>query len=121
MTVRCAVLQASRLGYFLVIQAVAQLLLARRQYPALCAGGSRQQLRTSDDSRFYAFLRSSSQSNDRMLVVLNFQPEAQHIQVDLRGHHIMGLKDIWSGERIPAEDRQAFTLPVYGYRIFQVD
>jgi hypothetical protein len=101
-------------------RAATALLAARRQYPALCAGSARIQLPTSDDSRFYAFTRTPRGDGTRMLVVLNFQPQACHISIDLRGAAITRLEDIWSPQVHAAGDRLSLTLPSYGYRIYVI-
>ena len=51
-----------------------RLLMLRGRCPALCAGGERRALPTSDDARFYAFLRGS-QGGEQALAVFNFQTE----------------------------------------------
>ncbi len=97
-----------------------RLLRLRGRCPALCAGGSRIQLPTSDDSRFYAFLRGSAEG-ERALAVFNFQPSAQCVAVDLRGQDISALENLLSGEvtKITHQEEE-FELPAYGYTIFRV-
>jgi glycosidase len=99
-------------------RAVTALLEARRRYPALCAGGARIQLPTSDDSRFYAFLRVPRGEGARVLVALNFQPDARRLSIDLRGHTTGPLVDIWSHQAHPAGDVLNLTLPGYGYALY---
>jgi glycosidase len=99
-------------------QAVTALLEARGRYPALCAAGTRMQLPTSDDSRFYAFIRGPRGQGVRVLVVLNFQPDAHQLSVDLRGHTTGPLADIWSNQAHHAGDTLNLTLPGYGFALF---
>jgi hypothetical protein len=101
-------------------RSITQLFQARRRHPALCAGGDRVLLPTSDDSRFYAFLRARQGEGMRMLVVLNFQPDAHTITVDLHGHAVATLVDVWSGESRSGGDSFVVTLPGYGYSIYAV-
>lgn len=42
-----------------LVSSIKELVGARRDYPALCAAGPRRRLPTSNDSRYYAFLRST--------------------------------------------------------------
>jgi glycosidase len=102
-------------------QTLAHLLQARKQYPALCAGGTRQQVHTQDDKKFYAFIRQASTGGQRMLVTLNYQSTPQTIQVDLADHRIPKLTDIWTGIQHPCLGSLQLTLPGYGYAILKCD
>ncbi|HWQ12535.1 MAG TPA: alpha-amylase family glycosyl hydrolase [Roseiflexaceae bacterium] len=97
---------------------VARLLEARRRCPALCAAGRRIPIPTSDDRRFYAFVREPAGPGARALVILNFQPERHTITVDLRGQAAASLADIWSGATHPAGERFSLELPGYGYGVY---
>jgi len=101
-------------------QALQALLKARCRYPALCAGGSRTQLPTSNDAQYYAFLRACATAQERMLVVLNFQPQPQRVGLDLAGQSITTLRDIWSGQVYRAAGTVELQLPGYGYAIYTV-
>jgi len=97
-----------------------RLLQLRRRCPALCAGGERRQLPTSDDARFYAFLRGSADS-ELALAVFNFQPTTQPVTVDLAGQSIHFLEDLLSEEQvIPAGNTLSLHLPAYGYKIYKI-
>ncbi len=98
---------------------IVPLLEARRRFPALCAVGTRLVLPTTDDSRYYAFLRVPPGGATRMLVVLNFQPETSDITVDLYGQNISTLRDIWS-ETVYQADRFEVRLPGHGFVICEV-
>jgi hypothetical protein len=100
-------------------EGLASLLKLRKRYPMLCAGGARRQLPTSDDARFYAFLRGSA--GERALAVFNLQAEAHTITVNLVGQSIPTLEDLITGERVrPAGDSLSLDLPAYGYRIYGI-
>jgi hypothetical protein len=97
-----------------------RLFHLRRRCPALCAGGERCQLPTSDDARFYAFLRGSADT-ELALAVFNFQPTAQPVTVDLTGQSIPALEDLLTGEQVtPAGDTLSLDLPAYGYKIYKI-
>ncbi len=53
-----------------------------------------------------------------MLVLLNFQAEAQTITVDLTGHNVRELVHIWSGECYTVETEFVVSLPAYGFAIY---
>ncbi len=99
-------------------QQLVAILAARRRYPALCAAGARTQVPTSDNSRFYRLYPRSLRRRGRMLVVLNFQPDAQAIEIDLRGQDIATLIDIATEQEQAGGDRLRVQLPGYGYRIY---
>ena len=82
----------------------------------LGAGGQRKQIQTSDDTRFYAFLRDNP---DQMpvLAVFNFQPGVQSVSLNLADRSFHSLEDLLTGEKVnPAGDTVTFDLPAYGYR-----
>jgi hypothetical protein len=100
-------------------EGIASLLQLRKRCPALCAGGTRRQLPTSDDARFYAFLRGSK--DGRALAVFNCQPEAHPVTVNLSGQSIHALEDLITGVQVTsAGDNFSLDLPAYGYRIYEV-
>lgn len=96
---------------------VTRLLEARRRYPALCAAGSRSRLPTSDDSRFYAFVREAS-AQETLLVVMNFASDPRAITVRLGQWGGGPVTDIWSGDRLSVADTLAVNLPGYGFGIY---
>lgn len=101
-------------------EGLSSLLHLRQRCPALCAGGPRLQLPTSDDARFYAFLRGPV-DGERALAVFNFQPALEQITVDLTGQSIAGLEDLLSGEKLACAGTDcSLALPAYGYRVFRV-
>jgi hypothetical protein len=99
---------------------LSRLLRLRQQCPALCAAGARRQIPTSDDTRFYAYLRGPV-DGERALAVFNFQPEAQALSLDLGSLSIASLEDLLTGETVaPAGQTLSFNLPAYGYRLFRL-
>ncbi len=94
-----------------------QLLLLRKQYPVLCGAGTRTKLLTSDDARYYAFLRELPGA-EPVLVVFNFQPSAESVSVELDSRSIRILEDLISSEQVTLlEGVLTLNLPAYGYRI----
>jgi hypothetical protein len=74
---------------------------------------------TSDDARFYAFLRENA--GERALAVFNFQPAAQPILVNLAGQPITLLEDLITGEQVTlTSDVLSLELPAYGYKLFKI-
>jgi glycosidase len=96
-------------------QAITALLNARQAYPALCAGGTRTQLTTSDDSKFYSFVR---EADVPVLALLNFQPEEQVVSVDLSAVPAHTLKNIMTAEEQAWQRTFSVTLPAYGYGLW---
>lgn len=100
--------------------ALDDLIRLRGRCPALCAGGPRQALLTSDDARFYAFLRGAP-DGEQALAVFNFQPTPQTVAVDLGGHLISALENLETGAIASLDGRYlTLDLPAYGYAIYQV-
>ncbi len=96
------------------------LLQLRRSHPALCAGGKRLQVATSDDTRFYAFERSLA--DDRLLAVFNFQSTPQVIRINLSELSNPTLKELISGKLVmTAGEFLKLTLPAYGFKFFQIE
>jgi glycosidase len=98
------------------MQGLARLLHARRDHPALCAGADRQTIRTKNDA-VWAFLRSNEK--ETLLVILNFQPEMQTIQLDLQAGIPSVWVDIMNGEKLNTmAGKINLSIPAFGYRIF---
>jgi glycosidase len=96
---------------------VRRLLEARRRYPALCAGGTRTALATSDDAHVYAFLREEA-GEGTVVVVLNFASTSVNVGIDL-GERCLGLRDIRTGEYLAAAGQCTVQLPGHGYAIYE--
>lgn len=96
------------------------LLQTKAEHPALHQLGTRRQLPTLADERHYAFLRSAADGSERVLVVLNFQKEAQEVALDLSGLASSILVDLRTGERFSRQSILRLPLQAYGYRFFEV-
>ena len=101
-----------------LLSEISNLLRLRKTYPALCAGGTRRQLSTSDDHKFYAFVRFPREEGTPVLVVLNFQPEEQHLTVDLSSVTARRLRDISGESEQTRQDTFEVTLPAYGFGLW---
>jgi hypothetical protein len=97
-----------------------RLLQTRREYPALCAGGARTVLPTSDNGHVYAFLRQAEGSEMPVLVVLNFAAAAEAGEVDI-GERGLLLRDLLTGEQQVAIAALPLTLPGYGYALYAIE
>ncbi len=78
---------------------------------------------TNANDKYYAFLRTAAtggNSSERVLVVLNFQPAPQTVQVDLSGVATAGLIEVKSNTAIPRQNPLPVDLPGYGYRLYVV-
>jgi hypothetical protein len=96
------------------------LLTTKRRHPALHGLSRRRKLPTASDDRHYAFLKTADDGGERILAVLNYQPTAQTVEVDLRGVAFSSLLDLRTGEPHAASDQLAIRLGPYGYAFFQV-
>jgi len=96
------------------------LLRTRYAHPALHQLADRRQLPTNADDKYYAFLRTAQDGSERVLVVLNFQPSPQTVQVDLRDVANGGLINLKTGERFDRSLPFGVAVPTYGYAFFQV-
>ena len=96
------------------------LLQLRQAHPALYPLGTRRNLPTAADDKHYAFVRTAPDESERVLVVLNFQPEAQTVEVDLSGVAAPGLVELRYGEFVEREGVLSVELPPYGYRFYEI-
>ena len=96
------------------------LLRTKAAHAALHQLSSRRQLRTGDDARQYAFLRTAPDGSERILAVLNFQPTPQEVVVDLSPVATSGLIDLRDGKRFQRQVHLHVPLPAYGYKVLQV-
>jgi len=65
-------------------------------------------------------VRTAADRSERILVVLNFQPTPQTIEVDLSGVAASGLVELKEGKLVGYQNPFRATLPAYGYRLFQI-
>ena len=111
----------ARRGYDFEIDADLQWLLhQKRDHPALWQLSRRRKIPTARDDRHYAFLRTAADRSERILVVLNYQPTQETVQVDLSGVATAGLVDMKSGKEYPRKIPLTIDVPAYHYRLFIV-
>lgn len=96
---------------------VTRLLEARRRYPALCAGGAREVLSTSDNTQCYAFVREADAATP-VLAVLNFAPDARSMTVQLSRWDNRIVTDVWSGAKLAPGGSLTVELAGYGVGIY---
>lgn len=99
-------------------QQITTLLHLRRTYPALCAGGTRTVLGTSDDHKFYAFVRRPREPGVPVLAVMNFQPDEQHVTIDLSSIPVQSLTNAVTNEALAVYNLFEVTLPAYGFGLW---
>ena len=96
------------------------LLQTKAAHPALYNLSKRRKLPTAADDKHYAFLRTAADGSERILVVTNFQADAQTVDVDLSGVATAGLVDLESKTESPRQWSFKVELPAYGYKLYQV-
>lgn len=97
------------------------LFETRRRYPALGPRGGRRRLPVGAEEKHYAFLRvAAGEEPERILVVLNFQPEAQEVFLDLSGVAARTLVPLKSQAPIPVHNALTVELPPFGVALYQV-
>ncbi len=99
---------------------ITQIFKTKAAHPALHQLSRRRQLPTNANDKYYAMLRTAANGSERILVVMNFQPAAQTVEVDLSGVATTGLVDLRSGEIFSRQYPFKMELPAYGYRLYQV-
>lgn len=88
--------------------------------PALDQMSLRRRVLTNNDSSFYAFVKTSPDKAERILVITNFLATTQEINVDLSGILMQGLGDLRTAETRDTLGSVKVTLPGYGYKLFTV-
>ena len=96
------------------------ILKTRYNHPSLQDSGQRIKLDTNVNEKCYALLRIANNQAERIMVVLNYQPDQQIIKVDISGFDAKCLVDLQTGESIPRESFITVNLPGYGYKFLQV-
>jgi len=98
------------------------LLKEKSRHPALYQNSQRRKVPTNDDSKFYAFLRTSADRSERILAIFNFEAEPATVEVDAAAVDTLGFADLPSGA--PANitgNKLIIQLPPLGYRLFLVE
>ena len=75
----------------------AKVMKLKAAHPALFNRSRRLQLPVAAPERHYAFLRAAPDGSERVIVVLNFQPEAQTAEVNLSGVDFSTATDLLGG------------------------
>jgi sucrose-6-phosphate hydrolase SacC (GH32 family) len=96
------------------------LLKAKSEHPALHQLSRRRRIPTVSDDKHYASLRTAAHGGERVLVVLNFQKDAQEVALDLSGLDASALVDLRTGERIARQSTLRLPLAPFGYRLLAV-
>lgn len=99
----------------------ARVMNLKASHPALFNRSRRQMLPVSSPERHYAFLRAARDGSERLIVVLNFQPEAQAVEINLSGVHFSTATDLLDGGVIAREPLWRVEVPPFGYRFFELD
>ena len=95
------------------------ILRMKQQHPALQQLSLRRKLPTNADDKYYAFLRTAADGSERVLVVMNFQPTPQTVEVDLSGVATPGLVELKTGKAISRQNPLKVDLPAYGFRLYE--
>jgi alpha amylase-like protein/maltogenic amylase-like protein len=99
----------------------AKVMKLKAAHPALFNRSRRQVLPVSTPAKHYAFLRAARDGGERVIVVLNFQPEAQTAELNVSGVDFAAATDLLSGGVTTREPVWRVELPAFGYRFFQLD
>jgi hypothetical protein len=99
----------------------AKVMKLKATHPALFNRGRRQALPVAAPERHYAFLRAARDGDERVIVVLNFQAEAQTAELNLSGVDFATATDLLGGGVVMREPLWRVELPPFGYRFFELD
>ncbi len=99
----------------------AKVMKLKAAHPALYNRSRRQLLTVASPEKHYAFLRVARDGSERMIVVLNFQPQAQTVEVNVTGVDFATATDVLGGARLGREPLLRVEVPAFGYRFLQVD
>jgi hypothetical protein len=99
----------------------ARVMKLKAAHPALYNRGRRQLLPVAAPEKHYAFLRVARDGSERMIVVLNFQPETQTVEVNVSGVDFAMATDLLGGARLQREPLLRVEVPAFGYRFLRVD
>ena len=99
----------------------AKVMKLKATHPALFNRGRRQALPVAAPERHYAFLRAARDGGERVIVVLNFQAEAQMAELNVSGVAFATATDLLGGGVAMHEALWRVELPPFGYRFFELD
>jgi hypothetical protein len=101
---------------------IARLLKIKSRYPAFYQDSGRRQIPTNDDHKFYAFLRTSADTSQRILAIFNFQPEGTNIEVDAGAINAAHFRDLFTRRSVSlANGKLAINVPPFGYKLLLVN
>lgn len=96
------------------------LLNTKGAHPALQQLSSRRRLPTKADHKHYAFLRTAPDKSERVLVVMNFEPVPQTVEVDMSGVATETLVEIRTNSSVEYRNDLKLDLPAYGYKLYKL-
>jgi hypothetical protein len=99
----------------------AEVMKLKATHPALFNRSRRLALPVASPERHYAFLRAARDGSERLIVVLNFQPETQAVEVNVSGVDFSTATDLLHGGVTAREPIWRVELPPFGYRFFEID
>jgi Alpha amylase, catalytic domain len=97
------------------------LLKTKAAHRALFQTAPRQKLPTNDEAKDYAFIRSTVDRTERVLVVTNFDAVSRNVVVDMSAVNAKQLKDVKTGETIQLTNPLVISSSGYGYRLFLLE
>jgi len=97
-----------------------RILKWKAAHPAMHNLSRRQALPVAAAGKHYAVLRVARDGGERIIAVMNFQPEAQTVEVDLSGVDFDAMTELDSGARIERQTPWRVQVPAHGYRFFQL-
>jgi len=98
-----------------------RILKLKATHPALSNLSRRQALPTAADDKHYALLRVTRDGSERIIAVMNFQPDLQTVEVDLSGVDFDAMTDLEDDTRIDRQSPWRVQLPGYGFRFFRLN
>jgi hypothetical protein len=97
-----------------------RILKWKADHPAMHNLSRRRVLPTAAPERHYAVLRTARDNSQRIIAVMNFQAEAQSVEVVLGGVDFDTMTDLEDGSRVDRPAQLRLEMPPYGYRFFRL-
>jgi hypothetical protein len=101
--------------------AEARVMALKAKHPALHNRSRRQAVPAAAPDKHYAFVRAARDGNERLLVVLNFQPVDQTVEIDFSGVDFESSTDLLGGARAARQTPMRVPLPAFGYGFFALN
>jgi hypothetical protein len=96
----------------------ARVMALKARHPALHNSSRRQTLPVSSPEKHYAFLKAARDGSERVIVVLNFQPEEQTIEIDLSGVAFDSAVNLLDDTRTARQSPWRLVVPAFAYGFF---